>query len=209
MNDNNILYCKSVEGISRPARRFAMTFYDEMRALVLRHGAINNPYLDRFKTGALTDEEFQRFAVEFYNFARFFPKILVAQLVNTEDEAVADELTTVLYSELGDGRTKNRHELLYRDFLRSVGIGVHNAMTRPMLPSTRAYIDGTEQLYSDGNHATALGASFGLENMAITMWDHLIPGLTRLRERYPNMDMTYLTFHRQPDSSSEEAMKYA
>src|SRR5256885_979026 len=110
MNDNNILYCKSVEGISRPARRFAMTFYDEMRALVLRHGAINNPYLDRFKTGALTDEEFQRFAVEFYNFARFFPKILVAQLVNTEDEAVADELTTVLYSELGDGRPKNRHE---------------------------------------------------------------------------------------------------
>src|SRR5436309_14863286 len=115
MNDNNILYCKSVEGISRPARRFAMTFYDEMRALVLRHGAINNPYLDRFKTGALTDEEFRRFAVEFYNFARFFPKILVAQLVNTEDEAVADELTTVLYSELGDGRPKNRHELLYRD----------------------------------------------------------------------------------------------
>src|SRR3989442_861108 len=93
MNDNNILYCKSVEGISRPARRFAMTFYDEMRALVFRHGAINNPYLDRFKTGALTDEEFQRFAVEFYNFARFFPKILVAQLVNTEDEAVADEVT--------------------------------------------------------------------------------------------------------------------
>src|SRR2546426_9994463 len=79
MNDNNILYCKSVDGISRPARRFAMTFYDEMRALVLRHGAINNSYLDRFKTGALTDEEFQRFAVEFYNFARFFPKILVAQ----------------------------------------------------------------------------------------------------------------------------------
>src|SRR2546426_1584934 len=101
MNDNNILYCKSVEGLTRPARRFAMTFYDEMRALVLRHGAINNPYLDRFKTGALTDEEFRRFAVEFYNFARFFPKILVAQLVNTEDEAVADELTTVLYSELG------------------------------------------------------------------------------------------------------------
>src|SRR5436309_2649400 len=124
MNDNNILYCKSVEGLIRPARRFAMTFYDEMRALVLRHGAINNPYLDRFKTGGLTGEEFRRFAVEFYNFARFFPKILVAQLVNTEDEAVADELTTVLYSELGDGReaaglgkmTQREHE----DFRRGM-----------------------------------------------------------------------------------------
>jgi len=186
-----------------------MSFYQEMRAYVLRHGAINNPYLDRFKSGALSEEEFGQFAVEFYNFARFFPKILVAQLVNTEDEAVADELTTVLYSELGDGRAKNRHELLYRDFMRSIGIDVHKAMTRPMLPSTRTYIDGMEQLYSDGNHATALGASFGLENMAITMWDHLIPGLTRLRGRYPDMDMTYFTFHRELESTHEEAMKNA
>jgi len=187
-----------------------MGFYEEMRSYVLRHGAINNAYLDRFKAGALSDSEFQQFAIEFYNFARFFPKILVAQLVNTEDEAVADELTTVLYSELGDGRTKNRHELLYRDFLRSVGIGVHNAMTRPMLPSTRAYIDGMERLYADGNHSTALGASFGLENMAITMWDHLIPGLECLHaQRYPRMDLTYFTFHRELEATHEEAMKNA
>jgi pyrroloquinoline-quinone synthase len=187
-----------------------MTFYEDMRHDVLHHGAINNPYLDRFKTGGITDEELREFAIEFYNFARFFPKILVAQLVNTEDEAVADELTTVLYSELGGGRTKNRHELLYRDFLRSLGIDVHDAMARPMLPSTRAYIDGMEQLYSSGNHAKALGASFGLENMAITMWDHLIPGLQRLREaRYPEMDMTYFTFHRELEASHEEAMEKA
>src|SRR5207245_9174069 len=98
MNDNNILYCKSVEGLTRPARRFAMTFYDEMRALVLCHGAINNPYLDLFKACALTDEEFRRFVVEFYNFARFFPKILVDQLVNTDDESMDYELIMVHYS---------------------------------------------------------------------------------------------------------------
>jgi pyrroloquinoline quinone (PQQ) biosynthesis protein C len=187
-----------------------MTFYEEMRDLVLRHGAINNPYLDRFQTGTLTDDELREFALEFYNFARFFPRILVSQLVNTEDEAVADELTRVLYSELGDGQTSHRHELLYRDFLRSIGIAVHDAMGRPMLPSTRAYIEGMEQLYSDGNHAKALGASFGLENMAITMWDHLIPGLSHLKdERYPRMDLTYFTFHRELESTHEEAMEHA
>jgi pyrroloquinoline-quinone synthase len=187
-----------------------MSFYDEMRDYVLHHGAINNSYLDRFQTGSVSDAEFKSFAIEFYNFARFFPKILVSQLVNTEDEAVADELTTVLYSELGDGRTKNRHELLYRDFLRSVGIDVHEAMTRPMMDSTRAYIEGLERLYSDGNHHAALGASFGLENMAITMWDYLIPGLMRLRkELCPEMDMTYFTFHRELESTHEDAMKNA
>ena len=73
-----------------------MTFYEEMREFVLRHGAINNPNLDRFKTGNVTDQEFHEFAVEFYNFARFFPRILAAQLVNTEDEQVADEFLAFL-----------------------------------------------------------------------------------------------------------------
>jgi len=184
-----------------------MSFYREMREFVLRHGAVNNPYLARFRAGDLGDEDFRTFAVEFYNFARFFPKILVSQLVNTEDEAVAEELTRVLYSELGEGRARNRHELLYRDFLRSVGVDVHEALTRPMLPSTRTYIEGMERLYGGGNHHLALGASFGLENMAITMWDHLIPGLKRLREtRYPAMDPTYFTYHRELEATHEDAM---
>ena len=187
-----------------------MTFYRGMRQLVLEHGAINNSYLDRFSAGDLSDKDLQEFAMEFYNFARFFPQILVAQLVNTEDEQIAEELTKVLYSELGDGETRRRHELLYRDFLRSIGIQVHDAMTHSMLPSTRAYIEGMEQLYSDRNHAKALGASFGLENMAITMWDHLIPGLMHLKAtRHPLMDLTYFTFHRQLEQSHEDAMRQA
>jgi pyrroloquinoline quinone (PQQ) biosynthesis protein C len=187
-----------------------MTFHQDMRRLVLEHGAVNNVYLTRFRTGNVTDKELREFAIEFYNFARFFPRILVAQLVNTEDEHVAEELTKVLYSELGDGQCRHRHELLYRDFLRSAGVDVHEAMTRPMLPSTRRYIEGMEHLYSDGNHAKALGASFGLENMAITMWDHLIPGLAHLKDsRYPEMDITYFTFHRELESTHEEAMEHA
>lgn len=187
-----------------------MTFHQDMRQLVLRHGAINNVYLARFRAGNLSDKEFKQFAIEFYNFARFFPRILVAQLVNTEDEQVADELTKVLYSELGDGQSRHRHELLYRDFLRSAGIDIHDALTSPMLPSTRSYIEGMEQLYSDGNHTKALGASFGLENMAITMWDHLLPGLTHLKNtRYPHMDITYFTFHRELERTHEEAMEHA
>ncbi len=187
-----------------------MTFHHEMRQAVLGHGAIHNPYLDRFKRGDLTDADVQEFAIEFYNFARYFPRILVSQLVNTEDEKVADELTKVLYSELGDGQAQHRHELLYRDFLRSIGIDVRVAMSRPMRPSTQAYIEGMERLYSDGNHAKALGASFGLENMAITMWDQLIPGLVYLKAcRYPLMDLTYFTFHRELESTHEAAMEQA
>ncbi len=185
-------------------------FYQDMRTFVLQHGAVNNSYLTWFREGSATHEEFCDFAIEFYNFARFFPKILVAQLVNTEDESVAEELTRVLYSELGDGTPENRHELLYRQFLRSLNIDIHQALQRPMMPSTQAYISGMEALYSSGNHEQALGASFGLENMAITMWDHLIPGLQSLHhERYPALELKYFTFHRELESAHEEAMVHA
>ena len=112
--------------------------YQDKRNFVLKHGAINNPYLTRFQTGELSNPELQDFAIEFYSFARFFPKILVSQLVNTEDESIAEELTRVLYSELGDGNPQHRHELLYRRFLTSVGIPIQEALTRPMMPSTKA-----------------------------------------------------------------------
>lgn len=185
-------------------------FHREMREFVLHHGAINNSYLNWFRQGLASDDELSDFAVEFYNFARFFPKILVAQLVNTEDESVADELTRVLYSELGDGHPENRHELLYRHFLRSLDIDIHQALATPMMPSTQAYIGGLEALYSSGNHEQALGASFGLENMAITMWDHLIPGLQSIRrDRNPGLDLRYFTFHRELESAHEEAMVHA
>ncbi len=184
--------------------------YQDKRNFVLKHGAINNPYLTRFQTGELSNPELQDFAIEFYSFARFFPKILVSQLVNTEDESIAEELTRVLYSELGDGNPQHRHELLYRRFLTSVGIPIQEALTRPMMPSTKAYIEGMEMLYSSGNHEQALGASFGLENMAITMWDHLLPGLLALkRSRHPHMDMEYFTFHRELESTHEDAMEKA
>jgi hypothetical protein len=46
--------------------------------------------------------------------------------------------------------------------------------------------------------------------MAITMWDHLIPGLEKLRrDRVPVMDLTYFTFHRELESTHEEAMAKA
>jgi len=186
------------------------TFYQDKRNWVLGHGAINNPYLSRFRTGELSDPELRDFAIEFYNFARFFPKILVSQLVNTEDESIAGELTQVLFSELGDGNPQHRHELLYRRFLTSVGIPIQEALHRPMMPSTKAYIEGMEILYSSANHEQALGASFGLENMAITMWDHLIPGLHTLHNsRHPHMDIEYFTFHRELEATHEKAMEKA
>jgi pyrroloquinoline quinone (PQQ) biosynthesis protein C len=179
-----------------------------MRQVVIEHPAIHNDFLTRFSEGRVSEEEFERFATEFFHFSRSFPAILANLLVNTADEREAFELTKVLTSELGDGDPNLRHELLFRKFLRSIGIEPQQVMARPMVPTTKAYLDGLWRLYGGRDHAKALGASFGLENMAIPMWDQLLPGLNMVkRRRLAAMDIEYFTFHRELESQHEDAME--
>ena len=186
-----------------------MSFAEALHERVVRHGAVNNRYLDRFARGELADREFERFAVQFFAFVKNFPRILATLLANTPDDGAADELATILVSELGDGNPKRRHEYLYHRFLRSIGLEPAEAARRTWLPSTRAYVEGLAELYGSRAYARALGASFGLEHMAIPMWDLLIPGLERLKERRPDlsaMDLFYWTFHRDLEQGHEDAM---
>ncbi|HYP28611.1 MAG TPA: iron-containing redox enzyme family protein, partial [Blastocatellia bacterium] len=184
----------------------------ELRQFVLQHGAVNNPYLERFKSGAMSDEEFAHFATQFFAFVKHFPRILATLLANTDDDAAADELAVILTSELGDGDPKRRHEYLYHKFLRSINIDPREAAREPWLASTRAYIEGLAHLYGHPNYQLALGASFGLEHMAISMWDQLIPGIMKLkktRTRLENMHTVYWTFHRALEEQHEDAMMKA
>jgi pyrroloquinoline-quinone synthase len=186
-----------------------MSVAAELHDQVLRHGAVRNRYLDRFHRGEIGEQEFDRFAIQFFAFVKNFPRILATLLANTPDDAAADELATILVSELGDGDPKRRHEYLYHRFLRSIGIDPREAARRSWLPSTKAYIEGLTDLYGSRDYARALGASFGLEHMAISMWDQLIPGLERLREKRASlaaMDLFYWTFHRDLEQGHEDAM---
>lgn len=185
-----------------------LSLNDRMRDIVVNHPAVHNDFLTRFAKGEVTEQEFERFAKEFFHFSRTFPAILANLLVNTPDEAEAFELTKVLTSELGDGDPTRRHELLFRKFLRSVGIDPVEAISEPMRPATKAYLDGLWELYGGRDHSVALGASFGLENMAIPMWDQLLPGLRVVKERrLHQMDIEYFTFHRELESTHEDAME--
>lgn len=189
-----------------------MAFTTELRNFVLEHGAINNPFLDRFQRGDLSDEEVRTFAVQFFAFVKHFPRILATLLANTPDDAAADELTTILTSELGDGNPKKRHEYLYHKFLRSIDIDPNQAANEPWLDSTRAYIYGLTELYGNQDYQIAMGASYGLENMAISMWDQLIPGLMKLKKirgEFAQMNTVYWTFHRALEAQHEAAMQTA
>ncbi|AAT43957.1 TenA family transcriptional regulator [Picrophilus oshimae] len=181
-----------------------MSFYEDIKNLVKNHPATNNDFINRFSQGKITDSEFKRFSIEFYHFTREWPQILSTLLVNTPNEDDARELTTILVSELGGEDPAKRHELLYRRYLRSINMNPEELVKREKLPTTKAWLDGMREFFAS-DYAVALGSEFGLENMAIPMWDKLIPGLKIMKEKYPNMDITYFTFHREIESAHEDA----
>ncbi len=184
-------------------------FYAETYDYVKGHSAIDNDFINRFAEGDITEEEFKRFSIEFYHFTREWVSILSVLLVNTPDEEDAANLTTILVSELGDENPRHRHELLYRMYLRSIGIEPEDLVKREQLPDTKAWLDGMRG-YFGGDHFEALGAEFGLENMAIPMWDKILAGMKIWVEKHPEykkMDIKYFTFHRELEEHHEEAME--
>ena len=161
--------------------------------------------------GEIARADLDDFAIQFYGFVKHFPRILATLLANTPDEKAADELCIILASELGNGEPTMRHEYMYHRFLRSIGIEPRDALKRGWESETEAYLNGMVELYGYTDYGVALGASFGLENMAITMWDHLLPGLEKLKatSEYKNMDIHYFTFHRALEQGHEDGMEEA
>ena len=88
---------------------------------------------------------------------------------------------------------------MYHRYLRSIGIEPKDAIEKGLEAETWDFVNGMVELYGHKDYGVALGASFGLENMAISMWDHLNPGLQSIKDsgKYKGMDINYFTFHRQ------------
>lgn len=187
-----------------------LEFQERMVKTARGHGAVNNIYLRKFVAGDLALEEVTRFATEFHYFSRNVPLVVSGLLANTANEEEALEITKILVSELGDGNPTMRHELLYRNFLRSIGIDPYEILELEPLPSTKNWVATQLKLYQGTDHFVALGASFGLEHVAIPMFDQLISGLTKYRQRWWSyMDMVYFTLHRQLEDAHEDAMSNA
>lgn len=186
-----------------------MEFLADLHDRIVQHRSVNNSFLDRFGRGEVQGRELDLFCAEYYHFVRRFPKILMGLLANVPDEAMAGEITKILLSELGDGDPAQRHELLYRRFLRSAGLDPAKLIATAPLPTTEAWLSGLERLYSHRTVPIALGASFGTEHMANTMWDHLNPGIERLKRDRPAIDDEYFTFHKLIEDQHEDWMEKA
>jgi|SRR3989338_1646154 len=182
-------------------------FVKEMKTLVKTHGGVNNPFLKKFSEGNLSNFELERFAIEFFHLVREFPILLGTLLAHTSDEKVATEITNILISEFGNSNPNHRHELQYRKFLISLMIDPIKLRSHEPLSTTKAYLEGVNDLFKNKDPFVSLGAHFVLESISLPIWNQITPGLKILKEKcFSQTDITFFTFHRDLEIVHEEAM---
>lgn len=145
--------------------------------------ALENDFYREWTSRCFTISELQVFARNYGAWVRSFPDALAILLVTTGDLEAKTEYVKTLYSEMGYGNSEKVHSVLLNNFFKELArqMGEENKLdlelcrgTTELLPSTRALVEGEQQLYAD--REMSFGAQLALEWQAYTMLRKLYDG---------------------------------
>ncbi|HEY1997066.1 iron-containing redox enzyme family protein [Paraburkholderia sp.] len=151
---------------------------------VYASGALNNDFYELWTSRHLSVRQIAVFARNYGEFNRAFPEVLAVMISSTRDIHAQAEYAKTLYSEMGYGNPDKVHSVLFDAWLAELGerLGDRTSLewTRlacelPVLPETKALIEGEKRLYGVDN-ATGAGAQLALEWQAYTMLRKLYDG---------------------------------
>ncbi|MCA6126140.1 iron-containing redox enzyme family protein [Bradyrhizobium sp. WSM 1704] len=178
----------NASSVSDPIEALAKTVYTS--------AALDNDFYDLWTSTRLTPRQIAIFARNYGEFNRSFPEILSVMISHTQNIAARTEYAKTLFSEMGYGNVEKVHSVLFCDWLAALGEKMGDRETLvwknmeksvPVLPETRALIDGERDLYSSDN-ATGSGAQLALEWQAYTMLRRLYDGATLYKPLWKDED---------------------
>lgn len=157
------------------------------------HEALKNKFYSRWVKTSLPIESIAVFALNYWEFSKQFPTTLAQLIVNTQDVSAQVEYTKILYSELGYGKTKKAHSVLFQNFCRDLAekMGVPGSLSLehlkiPLLAETIQLIEGEKNLYSQ-DVAIGAGAQLALECQAFNMLSMLYEGARNYADMWPSL----------------------
>lgn len=168
---------------------------ESMLAQITSTPAVNNVFYREWTSRRFSIEELQLFARNYGAFVRAFPDALAILLATTDDLEAKTEYAKTLYSEMGYGNPTKVHSVLLDTFLAELArkMGHEHKLDRvvlnkdiELLPTTRAFIEGEQQLYGDAQ--MSFGAQLALEWQAYTMLRKLYDGARNYLDLWSNPD---------------------
>jgi len=168
---------------------------EAMLAQITSNPAVDNVFYGDWASRQFNIEELQIFARNYGAWVKSFPDALAVLLATTHDIEAKTEYAKTLYSEMGYGNPTKVHSVLLDGFLAELArrMGHEHTLDRQvlnknieLLPTTRALIEGEQQLYGDAQ--MSFGAQLALEWQAYTMLRKLYAGARNYMDLWSNPD---------------------
>ena len=162
---------------------------------ITSHPALANAFYREWMALKFDIEALELFARNYGAWVKSFPDALATLVRATDDLDAKGEYVKTLYSEMGYGHRDKVHWVLLDAFLAQLAtkMGRPGRLDRDrlerevtLLPSTRALIDGEQELYALSD--VAFGAQLALEWQAYTMVRQLYEGARQYLALWSNPD---------------------
>jgi len=170
-------------------------FIQALEAEVLRHDAVQHPFLKRFATERLTLAQIQTFGLQHYQLVKIFVNYMTNLLPRIPDPEAATLFRVVFDDEFGQHTIFRSHPALYRNFLKNLGLDDGASGRVTALPAVSAFVEGHMRLTRDEDFLVGLGAvGPGHEFSIPTMFGYLVEGLRR-NTSLTEEQIEYFTLH--------------
>lgn len=149
-------------------------YLDTTLARIAEHRGVEHPYLNAYRTTALTSEQERSMYGECYYFFRYLPFYITGMAIKTRDEMILREIILNVADEVGTDPT---HSTLFADFLAKIGLDKEFLDHYEPLEVTKLLNDGIRRLYTETSIHKALGALYADETMSSIMVSKINDGL--------------------------------
>lgn len=136
----------------------AEKFFNQLEQDIIRHPALNHPFLERTSQGEMTLQRARIFGTHYYRYSQHFYRFMAATISRIPDEVTREPLLLNLFQGGGENNLERSHPALFRRFLRALGVEESEMATGEPLPEICLYMDCFWRLCRDGHFLEALGA---------------------------------------------------
>ena len=174
-------------------------FIRSLEEEIIRHEAVQHPFLHAFSTEKLALSQIQTFGLQHYQLVKVFINYMTNVLPRIPDPEAAKLFRVVFDDEFGQHSIFRSHPALYRNFLKTVGLEEGDWGRVGLFSETSAYIQGHLQLTRESDFLYALGAiGPGHEFSIPTMFRYIVTGLKK-NIAASDEQVEYFTLHMEQD----------
>jgi pyrroloquinoline quinone (PQQ) biosynthesis protein C len=174
-------------------------FIQSLEEEIIASEAVQHPFLLRFAEDQLTPLQIQTFGLQHYQLVKVFINYMTNTLPRIPDKDATDLFRVVFDDEFGQHTIFRSHPALYRNFLKTIGLGEEAWGRVALLTETSTYIQSHLRLTRESDFLYSLGIiGPGHEFSIPTMFHYIVTGL---KKNLPVSDeqIEYFTLHMEQD----------